>query len=44
VAAHIDVEEFSASMPKDHEPEEQAEGQGRDYEEVDGSDLVAVRS
>src|SRR5262249_14902429 len=44
VAAHIDVEEFSASMPKDHEPEEQAEGQGRDYEEVDCGDLVAVRS
>ena len=44
VAAHIDVEEFAAVMLKDHEPEEQAEGQGRNYEEVNGGDLVAVRS
>jgi hypothetical protein len=38
------VEKFSASMPEDHEPEEQTEGQGRDNEEVDGRDLVAARS
>ena len=38
------LEEFSALVVKDHEPEEQAEGQGRDYEEADSGDLVAVRS
>ena len=44
VVGHIDVEEFSALVVEDHEPEEQAEGQGRNDEEVDGGDLVAVRS
>src|SRR2546425_1963614 len=44
VVGHIDVDEFPASVPKDNEPEEQAERQGRDYEEVDSGDLIAVRS
>ena len=44
VVGHIDMEEFAALVVKDHEPEEQAEGQGRDYEEVDSGDVVAVRS
>src|SRR5881296_3618346 len=38
VVGHIDVDEFPASVPKDNEPEEQAERQGRDYEEVDRSE------
>src|SRR5262245_20589859 len=44
VVGRVDMDEFSTVVVKDPEPEEQAEGQGRDYEEVDGGDLVAVRS
>src|SRR5262245_5698158 len=44
VADEVDMDEFPRVVAKDEEPEEQSEGQGRDYEEVDSGDLVAVRS
>src|SRR5437899_6672480 len=44
VVGHIDVDEFPASVPKDNEPEEKAERQGREYEEVDGRDLMSVHN
>jgi hypothetical protein len=39
-----DVEEFSAVVAEYHTAEEQAKGQGRYDEEVDGRDVVAVSS
>jgi hypothetical protein len=39
-----DVEEFSAIVTEYHEAEEQAKGQGRYDEEVDGRDVVTVGS
>jgi len=42
VIGHIDVDEFPALVPKDDEPEEQAERQGWDHEEVDSADVIEV--
>jgi hypothetical protein len=39
-----DVDEFSAVVAENHEAEEQAKGQGRYDEEVDGRDVVTVSS
>jgi len=38
----IEVDQFAAVMSQDDEDEEQAEGDGRDNEEVDGDDVVDV--
>jgi hypothetical protein len=37
-----DVEEFAAVVAKDYEAEEEAKGQGRYYEEVNGGDVLTV--
>ena len=39
----VEVNEFTAVMAKDHEREQQAEGEGRDHEEVDSDELLGVR-
>ena len=39
----VEVEEFAAVMAEDDEDEEQAKGEGRDEEEVDGDDLSGMR-
>jgi hypothetical protein len=44
LVSDADVEEFSAVVAKDHEAEEQAKGQGRYDEEVDGRNVVTVSS
>jgi hypothetical protein len=38
----VKVDQFAAVMSQDDEDEEQAEGDGRDNEEVDGDDVVDV--
>ncbi len=43
VISDIDVQEFAAVMAEDDEAKEQAEGQGRDDEEVDSHYLPEVR-
>ena len=40
----VDMDEFSTVVSKYHEAEEQAKGESRDDEEVDGDNLVTVRS
>ena len=39
----VEVNEFTAVMAKDHERAQQAEGEGRDPEEVDSDELSGVR-
>src|SRR5437899_1583685 len=38
-----DLDEFSTVVSQDQEPEEQAEGEGRDDEEVDGDNVADMR-
>jgi hypothetical protein len=42
VIRHVEVEEFAAVVPQDHEDKEQAEGEGRHEEEVDGDDVSGM--
>jgi hypothetical protein len=42
VVRDVDMEEFAAVVAEHDEDEEQAEGDGRDHEEVDGDDVVDV--
>jgi hypothetical protein len=43
VVGNVDMDEFSTVVSKDHEPEEQAEGERRDNEEVDGDNVMDMR-
>ena len=43
VIRDVDVEEFAAVVAEHDEDEEQAEGEGRDHEEVDGDDVSGMR-
>ena len=38
----VEVDEFTTLVTKDHEREQQAEGEGRDDEEVDGDDVSGM--
>ncbi len=42
VVRDVDVDELATVMPQDDEDEQQAEGDGRDNEEVDGDDVAEV--
>lgn len=43
VVGDVDLDEFSTLVSQDQEPEEQAEGEGGDDEEVDGDNVTDMR-
>ena len=43
VVGDVDMHEFSPVVPKDQEPEEQAEGEGGNDEEVEGDNVTEMR-
>ena len=43
VAGDVDMDEFTTVVAKDQEPEQQAEGEGGDDEEVDSDDVTEMR-
>jgi len=43
VGGDVDVDQCAAIVAEDDESKEQAEGEGRDHEEIDGDDLAEMR-